>query len=533
MSNKFDYKIVKGRMVIEKEDPNDVLKKYSSVKRSAADGTAFGMAETVRRLGGGSASLREKQPRISNDAQDERINNQFDDILKEQLKETEEKSIEEQNNDKSDNLNDELMEDELQSIVSSENEKGIGDDVKDVVPEGVIGDNIKGDNIEEENIIEEYDSARYDDAEGDSIENNAALSDEVSIETKHKKKFFTKKKLIIITIILAVLVVGIGGTMVYAMSFIQKKAAKMTHIDVVRTDLDINPQVAKDLKNYRNIAILGIDTRNIKHNKGCRSDAIIIASINKKNNEVKLASVFRDSYLNIKIENQFDKVTHAFAYGGAAETLRTLNRNLDLNIQEVVVVNWGSVADAVDALGGLPVNVKANEIDELNRYMRDTLGTVRRKTSYVKRTGPQILDGVQAVTYARIRKGISGGDSARAKRMRILMNAALKKAKKLNIAEANKILDRILPQIRTNMSDSDIMAMVINLTSYKIVDSIGWPYRYGGAKIDGVWYDVPITLKQNVVKLHWDLFNQKGKYRPTKTVIDYDNQIISQTAGSY
>lgn len=400
----------------------------------------------------------------------------------------------------------------------------------DVIPEQIIPEEADpGDSVGDEVMKDAFGGDITEDSlMADSLSDETGISDgDSDNEAKNKKK---KKRLIITLVILAVLVVVITGGMIYALNFIKTKASKVTQIDIVRTDLDINPRVAKQLKNYKNIALLGIDTRDVKKSKGSRSDAIIIVSINKKNNDVKLVSVYRDSYLNIKAENRFDKVTHAFAYGGAAETVKTLNRNLDLNIEEVVIVNWGSVANVVDALGGLKVNVKPNEIAELNKYMTDTLGTVRKKTSYVKRTGVQTLDGVQAVTYARIRKGTSGGDTARAERMRKLINAAFKKVKGMNIAELNALIDKTLPEIKTNMSDSDIISMAMNIASYNVKDSIGWPYRYGGELLNEIWYDVPYTLAANVYKLHKDLFKQ-DKYRPTDTVMEYSQQIVNE-AGS-
>ena len=148
----------------------------------------------------------------------------------------------------------------------------------------------------------------------------------------------------------------------YTKDFVYSKMDKLADLKVKQSRLDISKKARRQLDDYTNVLFLGIDTRDVKHNEGSRSDAILLASINNKTSDIKVASIYRDSYLYIPAEGFCDKVTHAHAYGGAEEAMRTLNRNLDLNIKSVVVVNWGSVAKAVDAMGGLKVNIRKNEI---------------------------------------------------------------------------------------------------------------------------------------------------------------------------
>lgn len=350
-----------------------------------------------------------------------------------------------------------------------------------------------------------------------------------------KEKNRVKRSNVIRIVIALVILVAMIGTSVFAAGFtrdaVYSKMDKLADLDVKKSRLDIDKRVAKDLENYTNILLLGIDTRDVKSNEGSRSDAMILVSINNETSEIKLASIFRDSYLYIPAEKFCDKVTHAHAYGGAEEAMKTLNRNLDLNIDKVMVVNWGSVAKAVDTVGGLTVKIRPNEIDQMNIYIGDTRGTIGGERTHIDKAGLRKLNGVEAATYARIRKGASGGDKGRARRMRTLLKAAIRKARSMPADKINKAADEILPQIQTNMDNDTLSDLLIRFTKYKINGSFGWPFDYDGWYSGFGWYDVPITLKSNVVKLHKRLFGQKN-YKPTDRVIRY-SRMVSKDTGWY
>ncbi len=344
---------------------------------------------------------------------------------------------------------------------------------------------------------------------------------------KKKKKKKSGRGLRIALIVTLVLVIGIGGVIVAGLT-----AVKSTLDNVGRVELDpdligIDPQVDSDLRNYRNIAILGIDARDMSSDKGCRSDAMVIVSINKETNEIKMFSVYRDTYLDLGDDVGLDKVTHAYYYGGPTKALYTLNKNLDLNIKEVVVVNWKSVADAVDALGGLDIEVQESEINEMNKYISDTYHNIGGSNKKIKSAGMQTLNGNQAVTYARIRKDAVTGDYRRNERMKIVVKAAFDKAKTMNVSTINKISNEILPEIKTNMASSDMMKLALKLDSYKMTESKGWPYDTRDWNA-GTFYGVPSTLSSNVTKLHADFFGQKD-YTPTQTVQGISEQISART----
>ncbi len=351
-------------------------------------------------------------------------------------------------------------------------------------------------------------------------------------EKKARKKAQKKKKtgrgLKIALIVVLILVVGIGGVIAAGLTVVKNTLDNVGRIELDPDLIGINPQVDSDLRNYRNIALLGIDARDMSSDENVRSDAIIIASINKETNEIKMFSIYRDTMLDLGDNSPgLDKVTHGYYYGGPTKMLYAINKNLDLNVKEVVVVNWKSVADTVDALGGLNINIKDSEIKEMNKYIQDTYNNIGGSNAKIETAGKQTLNGNQAVTYARIRKDAVDGDYRRNERMKIVVKAAFKKAAKMDTKALKKISNEILPEIKTNMSSADMMEMVLKLNSYEMTDSVGWPYDVGSWSHGG-WYGPPITLSSNVTKLHEQFFGQEG-YTPTQDVQNISRRISAKT----
>ena len=230
-------------------------------------------------------------------------------------------------------------------------------------------------------------------------------------ENNMRKKKKMNKGLKIFLIILLVLVIFILGLGVAGYTFVNGKIGKMQKENIDTTAVGINEETKQELKGYRNIALLGIDSRADDYGLGNRSDCMMIASINQETNEIKLISVYRDTYVYV-MENgtkRLDKITHAYSYGGAQNTLKSLNEAMDLNITEFVTVNFDAVIAAVDSLGGVYIDIDNSEIKYINDYIDATSQSSGIKSTHVTKTGRQKLDGVQAVAYSRIRY-TSGGD---------------------------------------------------------------------------------------------------------------------------
>ena len=350
-------------------------------------------------------------------------------------------------------------------------------------------------------------------------------------ENNMRKKKKMNKGLKIFLIILLVLVIFILGLGVAGYTFVNGKIGKMQKENIDTTAVGINEETKQELKGYRNIAILGIDSRADDYGLGNRSDCMMIASINQETNEIKLISVYRDTYVYV-MENgtkRLDKITHAYSYGGAQNTLKSLNEAMDLNITEFVTVNFDAVIAAVDSLGGVYIDIDESEIKYVNDYIDATSESSGVKSSHITHSGRQKLDGVQAVSYTRVRY-TTGGDYKRTERMRTVVEAMLSKAKTLNVGQLNSFADTILPKIRTNISTSEIWGLIPKLASFKVTESIGWPYDTKGITLDR-WYGVPVTLKSNVERLHKEAFEQED-YEASDTVKEMSAAIVKKTGYS-
>lgn len=329
---------------------------------------------------------------------------------------------------------------------------------------------------------------------------------------------------IIIILIVSLIIIGtiLAGT---AFFYVKGKLDKIQRIDISDNDLGITETVAENLETYRNIAIFGVDSSSDDYGVGNRSDCIIIASINNETGDIKLISVYRDTYVNID-GHGLDKITHAYSYGEAPLAIKTLNQNLDLNIEEFVTVNFDSVAEAVDALEGVEIKIDENEVKYINDYINSTSTITGKKSSHINKAGTYTLDGVQAVAYSRIRY-TEGGDYKRTERMRTVMEAMLTKLKTRTVSQINSFADTILPRVYTNIKQSDILGMVPSISKYKVTQSIGWPYNTKGKTIDR-WYGIPVTLETNVIRLHQEAFGEKD-YVPSQTVKTISENIIKKT----
>ena len=342
---------------------------------------------------------------------------------------------------------------------------------------------------------------------------------------KKKNKFLRVLKVIGIIFLILILLasgVAIGGYLYVRNNLL----GSMNYVEIKKEDIEVNEGVEEELKGYRTIALFGVDSREDELQSGTRSDGIILATVDQKNKTVKLVSVYRDTYLQIS-GGSLDKVTHAYAYGGAAKSISTLNTNLDLNITEFATVNFDSLVDIVDTIGGVQIKIEPEEVKYINDYITATGQIVGKSSKTIPQAGTYTLDGVQAVAYSRIRY-TAGGDYKRTERMRTVLAAIGNKAKTLNITQLNNLAKIILPKVYTNISSDEIISMLPQVATYKISDSIGWPYEVKGTTIGGVWYGVPVTLEESVKRLHKEIYGQED-YEVSEKVKLISNSIINKT----
>ncbi len=323
----------------------------------------------------------------------------------------------------------------------------------------------------------------------------------------NKMKMFFKILIgVLISIILIIALIALCGYL-----YIHNKLNKIDYVDLPVNEIQVNASVAENLEEYRTIALFGLDTREDKLSDS-RSDCIILVTINNITKDVKLTSVYRDTYLDLDGRG-LDKVTHAYFYGDAKLAINTLNKNLDLNIKEFVTVNFETVKTVVDAIGGVNITVTSAEASKIPNI--DTEGTYN-------------LNGEEALAYSRIRKIDS--DYKRTERMRTVLTAVFEKAKTMSVAKLNSLADIILPHVSTNISQSEIFSLLPQVVSYNITNSIGWPYEVR-AYTTPIWYGAPVTLESNVKKLHQEVFGEED-YEVSDTVKEISNKIINRTGYS-
>ena len=329
--------------------------------------------------------------------------------------------------------------------------------------------------------------------------------------TRKQKRLLKKRRRrrILFGIEIFILLILIAGVFIYA------KLGKMNFTSLDFSKIGVNSGVSnnKVMKGYTTIGLVGLDNRSNKLKSG-NSDTMIIASIDNDTKKVKLVSVYRDTYLRIGEDSegngQYNRANAAYAKGGAEQFLNMLNTNLDLNVTDFVSVDFQAVAEAVELLGGIDVELKEEEVVHLNNYCVETSKVTGMDYTPLKKTaGVHHLNGVQTVAYARIRY-TAGNDFRRAARQREVIYKIVEKAKNADVATLSKILDKVFPNIYTSFSKAEILQMGMSMLSYDIEDQTGFPFDhlYGQRVKDAVGIDVvlPVTLESNVIKLHEFLY---------------------------
>lgn len=352
--------------------------------------------------------------------------------------------------------------------------------------------------------------------------------------TRKQKRLLKKRRRrrILFGIEIFILLILIAGVFIYA------KLGKMNFTSLDFSKIGVNSGVSnnKVMKGYTTIGLVGLDNRSTKLKSG-NSDTMIIASINNDTKKVKLVSVYRDTYLRIGEDSegngQYSKANAAYAKGGAEQFLNMLNTNLDLNVTDFVSVDFQVVAEAVELLGGIDVELKEEEVVHLNNYCVETSKvTGMDYTPLEKKEGTHHLNGVQTVAYARIRY-TAGNDFRRAARQREVIYKIVEKAKKSDIATLSKILDKVFPNIYTSFTKAEILQMGMSMLSYDIEDQTGFPFDhlYGQRVKDamgGKDVVLPVTLESNVIKLHEFLYPEDS-YTPSEEVKAYSQRIVDQS----
>ncbi|MBE5894379.1 MAG: LytR family transcriptional regulator [Lachnospiraceae bacterium] len=354
---------------------------------------------------------------------------------------------------------------------------------------------------------------------------------------KAAKKKARKKRNRIILFTVEILVLVALGVVLWGVS-------KGTQVDKINIEIEQNPELESYYeqvnassneegtgKGYMQVALFGVDSREGELNRNTRTDTIIIASINLDTHEVKLVSVYRDTYLNLG-NDSYNKCNGAYAAGGPAQAIQMLNMNLDLNIQHYVTVGFRGVVETVNGLGGVEIDITSAEIGYLNDYqycIAEDLGL--SNYNEVTNTGVQMLDGLQACAYCRIRY-TAGDDFRRAERQRTVLTQMSEQAKLCSASTLVTIATNAFENVSTSFDLDTILELAAEAPNYTIVGSEGFPfteYRSTGTIGSKGSCVLPMDLATNVSMLHEFLFGVED-YQPSSTVMECSERIAADIA---
>ena len=324
---------------------------------------------------------------------------------------------------------------------------------------------------------------------------------------RRKRAFFMIMEFLILFVLLAV-------------GYVMVKYGKIQLNAFGDGDIVFNDGVKQE--GYTTIALFGGDSREGQLEAGTHADTIIVASIDNETKEIKLMSIYRDTLVQ-ETDGRLKKANNAYFLGGPQEAINMLNRNFDLDIEHYVTVDFKALADTIDLLGGIEMDVSAEEAVETNKYIVETAMVVDKEVNYVSE-GVQILDGVQAVTYARIRKNV-GGDYARTERQRLVIQKVVEKAKQTDLVTINAIIDKVFPQVSTSFSLGELVKLAAGVLQYELGETSGFPFEHADSSIEGVGsVVVPLGVAENVEELHAFLY-PKDEYTVSQTVVDIASEI--------
>ena len=326
---------------------------------------------------------------------------------------------------------------------------------------------------------------------------------------KHRKLIFA-----IEIIVLLVLAVGLFGA---------AQLGRMGRIHL--KDIVVNSGLTSK-KGYRNLALFGVDSRDGELDGGTNSDTIMVCSINQKTGEIRLVSVYRDTYLDVN-EGSYSKANSAYAGGGPERAINMLNKNLDLDITDFATVDFSAVIEAVDLLGGIDIELTDEEVKWLNAYLIETSQVTGVSYENVQSSGMQHLSGIQAMAYCRIRY-TEGWDYKRTERQRLVLEKIFEGAKSQGVTTLASMVGTMMPYIKTSLSNTEIIALAADIGKYTIADTQGFPYDKVAADVDAGDCVVPVNLAANVKQLHEYLFGETD-YTVSDTVQQISNQIINNT----
>lgn len=362
---------------------------------------------------------------------------------------------------------------------------------------------------------------------------------------KYKKM---RRRKIIFGIEITVLLILSGILFVYA--WINRSMDKMNQDTLDSSQIQINSEVKANtdlsqMSGTQVIALVGVDARGVKGSElaeSMNSDTIILCCIDHDKQEIRMVSIMRDTWMNMAKYTdeyyEFDKANSAYNRGGPESMLSMLNTNLDFALTDYVTVNFKALADAIDVLGGLDIEMTNAECVHANNYNREvseTQGVEYEAIPYDEDLGDDYsevrhVSGALATSYARIRYG-GGDDAKRTSRQRIVINLMVQKLKQ-NPTKIPEILDKVMGNVSTSLTKNEILELGMHAVTYTMGTSYAYPFQlcYGENVVNALGEDVviPVTLEFNVRELHEYLYPGLS-YEPSAAVTEYSDYIARKS----
>ena len=282
-------------------------------------------------------------------------------------------------------------------------------------------------------------------------------------------------------------------------------------------------------KGYYTVAVFGVDSRNGNLGKDALSDVNMICQVNRESGEIRLVSIYRDTYVQINKDGTYHKFNEAYFKGGPEQAIWTLENNLDVKVDDYITFNWKAVVDGINILGGVDIEITDAEFKYINGFITETVNSTGVGSYQLEHAGMNHLDGVQAVAYARLR--LMDTDYQRTQRQRKVVSLAFDKAKQADFATLSSLIAVILPQTSTSITVDDLLPFAKGISKYKLGETTGFPFDKQTMDIGKKDCVIAVTLKSNVIALHNFLYGDIPGYTyiPSSTVTSISKHIINET----
>lgn len=285
---------------------------------------------------------------------------------------------------------------------------------------------------------------------------------------KNNKKCKNKYKQILIAVfsVIIICVVVLGAGYMYIRANIYKKTEPLTseHLQApVKTKEETIEYT--EVEGITNVLLVGVDGIDFDE-KYQRSDSMIIATLDSNKEKVKLTSLYRDTLVYIPGYGE-EKMNLAFSLGGPELVMETIKYNFDVNIEKYIMINFAGFEAIIDQIGGVEIDVKEYQLHELNKYIGQATGG---GDCPVEKAGLQILNGKQALSYARIRKGV-GDDYERTERQREVLFKVVEKLQKTDVIKYFSIANKMLDYLRTNIGIMDALNMAYTISKFSNLET--------------------------------------------------------------